>query len=147
MLVEIYASVQNLQKVVDFTYRFPIASRKRDKHLALPEAQMIALVIVAAKLLFPFDELNRYPTSAQDPATQVIDWGHWAHVQKQFEERTAETGKGKEILVTEMDVFDMTNDQLDEYMDWYENSWLDSRGTETRPGLYSQFPFFSFSFF
>jgi RNA polymerase I-specific transcription initiation factor RRN7 len=137
MLVEIYTSVQNLQKVVDFTYRFPIASTKRDKCLAFPEAQMVALVIVAAKLISPFDELKRYPTSAQDPAVQVIDWGHWARVQKEFDERATEdgrAGKAEEILVTERDVLDMTKDQLDKYMDWYENNWLDSRGTETRPG-------------
>lgn len=126
-------AVNRLQRLVGFTYSFPLSPRRSLKHLALPEAQLLALIVVATKLLFPFDELKRYPTSASEPAAQVLDWKLWAHTQKQFDKKPSAGGrlpKGNEILVNDNDVFKMTTQQLDDYMDWYENSWLDSRGMD-----------------
>lgn len=37
-------------------------------------------------------------------------------------------GRGDEIRVKDSDVFQLTAKQVDEYMDWYEKSWLDSKG-------------------
>ncbi|KAL1881723.1 hypothetical protein Plec18167_003322 [Paecilomyces lecythidis] len=82
------------------------------------------------ELLFPFDDVERYPESTKEPASQRLDWKNWLEAQKQFEALTNEggrIGKGNELLVNEKDVFDMTALQLDEYMDWYEKSWLDVR--------------------
>lgn len=129
--MEIYVAVNRLQRLVGFTYSFPLSDRRSLRYLALPEAQLVALIVVATKLLFPFDELKRYPTSALEPAAQVLDWKLWAHTQKQFDNKEFAVGRlprGKEILVNEKDVFKMTTQQLDDYLDWYENSWLDSRG-------------------
>ncbi|KAL1970682.1 hypothetical protein VTN77DRAFT_4326 [Rasamsonia byssochlamydoides] len=128
--LEIYVAVNRLQRLVGFTYSFPLSLRRSLRHLALPEAQLLALIVVATKLLFPFDELKRYPTSSLEPAAQVIDWKLWAHTQKLFDSKASSGGRlprGKEILVNESDVFKMTAQQLDDYLDWYENSWLDSR--------------------
>ncbi|KAL2001956.1 hypothetical protein VTN02DRAFT_934 [Thermoascus thermophilus] len=153
--LEIYPAVNHLQKLVGFTYRFPTDFKGKIRYLAFPEAQMIALVVVATKLFFPFDDVKRYPTSLREPTAQVLDWKLWAQAQRQFESRATaggRIGKGNEILVTENDVLKMTGPQLDEYMDWYEKSWLDSSrvsnpladmfptgrmgtGTETQPNV------------
>ncbi|KAL1985585.1 hypothetical protein VTN96DRAFT_7565 [Rasamsonia emersonii] len=128
--LEIYVAVNRLQRMVGFTYSFPLSDRRSLRYLALPEAQLVSLIVVATKLLFPFDELKRYPTSASEPAAQVLDWKLWAHTQKLFDNKEFAGGRlprGKEILVDEKDVFKMTTQQLDDYLDWYENSWLDSR--------------------
>lgn len=90
---------------------------------------MMALVVISTKLLFPFDDIKRYPESAREPATQAVDWQVWTRVQRHFDQRETSSGRigrGNEILINEKDVFKMTPGQLDEYMDWYENSWLDS---------------------
>jgi RNA polymerase I-specific transcription initiation factor RRN7 len=95
--------------------------------------------VIATKLLFPFDDVQRHPISAQEPTVQTINWGAWAEVQKLFDRRNTSSGKigkGKEILVKEDDVLTMTPDQLDEYMDWYESSWLDSSNGANHPLLY-----------
>lgn len=71
---------------------------------------------------------------------QVIDWSLWSQIQRHFDNRetpAGQLGKGKEILVTERDVFSMTPSQLDEYMDWYESSWLDASKGETYATLFS----------
>jgi RNA polymerase I-specific transcription initiation factor RRN7 len=131
--VEIYAAANRLRRLVGFTYSFPATPRKKLNWLALPEAQMIALIIVATKLFFPFDDLKRYPASSQEPAAQLIDWKIWALAQRNFEDRVfteGRIGQGNELLLSDKDVFNMTAEQLDEYMDWYENNWLDSRGNQ-----------------
>lgn len=128
IIVDIYPAVGALQKLVGFTFSFPTAIAGKRRPLHLPEVQMISLIVISTKLLFPFDDINRYPESAREPSTQVIDWQLWAQVQGHFEQRETSSGrigKGNEVLVNEKDVFSMTSSQLDEYLDWYESSWLD----------------------
>ncbi|BCR84176.1 TFIIB-type zinc finger domain-containing protein [Aspergillus chevalieri] len=127
--IDIYPAVTQLQKLVGFTFTYPptIAGKRRSLHL--PEVQMMTLIVISTKLLFPFDDVKRYPESARDPSTQAIDWQLWAQVQRHFDNReksSGRIGKGNEVLVNEKDVFSMTPNQLDEYLDWYEKSWLDS---------------------
>ncbi|KAF7130954.1 hypothetical protein CNMCM5793_003889 [Aspergillus hiratsukae] len=126
--VEVYPAVKRLQSLVGFTFEFPTSVSGRSRPLHLPEVQLITLIVISTKLFFPFDDIKRYPLSTREPSAQVLDWKLWAQVQRHFDRRETaggRIGKGNEILVTEKDVFNMTQAQLDEYMDWYETSWLD----------------------
>ncbi|KAJ9209740.1 hypothetical protein DTO166G4_8649 [Paecilomyces variotii] len=128
--IEIYPAVNQLQKLTGFTFQFPASVKDKATYLLMPEVQLMSLIVVSTKLLFPFDDIERYPESTKEPGSQRMNWKVWAEAQKQFESRATEggrIGKGNEILVNETDVFDMTTLQLDEYMDWYEKSWLDVR--------------------
>ncbi|KAL2826788.1 hypothetical protein BDW59DRAFT_60544 [Aspergillus cavernicola] len=139
--VDIYPVVKRLQILLGFTIEYPTKIVGKRRPLDKPELQLVTLIVIATKLLFPFDDVQRHPTSAQEPAVQAIDWAVWTSVQDRFERRDAsagKVGKGKEILASEGDVLAMSPDQLDQYMDWYENSWLDS-GKETS-ALASLFP-------
>lgn len=85
------------------------------------------------KLYYPFDDIKRHPRSITEPTAQVVDWGRWAQLQNEFDNRDTvggKLGKGNEIKVKEVDVFHMTQDQLDEYMDWYEKTWVQDGGKE-----------------
>ncbi|KAL4765756.1 TFIIB-type zinc finger domain-containing protein [Aspergillus foveolatus] len=127
--VDIYPVTKRLQTLIGFPFEYPTKKVGRKwKSLDKPELQLITLIVIATKLLFPFDDVQRHPTSTQEPTVQTINWGAWAEVQNLLDRRTTsgKIGKGKEILVKEDDVLTMTPDQLDEYMDWYESSWLDS---------------------
>ncbi|XHF97989.1 hypothetical protein AWENTII_001562 [Aspergillus wentii] len=130
--VEIYPAVFRLQKLAGFSFSYPTTIVGKKRSLNLPELQVMTLIVISTKLLFPFDDLERYPVSSKEPTSQVINWELWAQVQRHFDNRETaggRIGKGNEIQVKEADVFNMTSSQLDEYMDWYENSWLDgSRG-------------------
>lgn len=89
----------------------------------------MALIVVATKLLFPFDDLERHPATAKEPATQSINWSLWARAQTHFDRRENASGsisKEKAIQLTDKDVLNMAPSQLDEYMDWYESNWIDS---------------------
>ncbi|KAB8232215.1 TFIIB-type zinc finger domain-containing protein [Aspergillus alliaceus] len=127
--IDVYSAVKRLQDLLGFSLEFPNSFAGRTRLLDLPEIQVITLIVISTKLLFPFDEIKRYPASAKEPTTQVIDWKLWAQEQRHYDSRETaggRIGKGNEVLVNERDVFDMTPSQLDEYMDWYENSWLDN---------------------
>ncbi|KAE8147865.1 hypothetical protein BDV25DRAFT_159440 [Aspergillus avenaceus] len=133
--IEVYAAVKRLRGVLEFNLEYQAEVPGKSRPLHLPEVQLATLIVISTKLLFPFDDIKRYPVSTKEPTTQVIDWKLWAEAQRNFENRVrvrGKIGKGNEIQVKEKDVFGMTTNQLDEYMDWYEKSWLDN-GIATNP--------------
>lgn len=143
LLVEIYDAAKTLQDLLGVTFEYPKpkAVIERKKSHFLPDVQLIVLIVIATKLLFPFDDLKRYPTTSKEPAAQTMDWSQWAHAQKDFssDSHFAENiGKGTALHVTDKDVLNMTNDQLDNYMDWYASNWLDTSRTPGR--LAEMFP-------
>ncbi|KAL4891631.1 hypothetical protein BDV59DRAFT_181367 [Aspergillus ambiguus] len=140
--VEIYPTIKRLRDLLGFKFEFPTKVVGKRKPIHLPEVQLVTLIVISTKLLFPFDDIERYPVSAKDPTTQVIDWKLWAHVQRQFDNRetsAGKIGKGNEVAINEQDVFSLTLTQLDEYMDWYEKNWLDTSKEGSNP-LADMFP-------
>ncbi|RAL09840.1 TFIIB-type zinc finger domain-containing protein [Aspergillus homomorphus CBS 101889] len=126
--IDIYPAVKRLQHLLGFSFEYPTGTHGRRRPLQLPEVQIVVLIVISTKLLFPFDDYNRYPLSPKEPSVQVVDWALWAQNQRNFDrEETSggRLGKGNEISVTEKDILSMTPSQLDEYMNWYESSWLD----------------------
>lgn len=120
-------------KSVEFTYTFPKEIARRFHRIYLPEVQLMSLVVVATKLLFPFDNVKRYPRTLNDPSVQVIDWEKWAEAQSTFDRRGISQGlltNGAAMQATEMDAMEMTQQQLDEYMDWYDRLWVADKGKD-----------------
>ena len=75
------------------------------------------------------DNVKRYPSSIKEPTSQIMDWKIWKQAQKEYEDREivrGRIGKGNEIFVNDLDILNMGMNQLDEYMDWYENRWIDN---------------------
>ncbi|KAJ6119408.1 hypothetical protein N7523_003688 [Penicillium sp. IBT 18751x] len=130
--IDVYDTVKTLQQLIDFDFTYPsvLESQKRRNSLQLPEVQLVVLLVISTKLIFPFDDLKRYAASHREPATQIMDWSRWEYNQKWFEHLSmAQDDKlDKETLIriNDHDIFQMEPDQLDQYMDWYESSWLDN---------------------
>lgn len=127
-LVEIYASVRKLQQILGFSFQFPLEKRTSTRSLSFPEAQLLALIVVATKLMFPFSKTKGFPISATEPAAQVLDWNVWTAAQKHYEKKSKDKGrlaKGQEVMVNDGHVFHLTGQQMDDYLDWYENTWID----------------------
>ncbi|OKL59360.1 hypothetical protein UA08_05400 [Talaromyces atroroseus] len=126
--LEVYSFVKKLQLFLNFSFKFSSDKRRALRAQAFPEAQLLALIIIATKLIFPFSETKGYPISATEPAAQIVDWNLWADAQKHFKDKTTaegRLGKGQEVTVNEGNVFHMTGQQLDDYLDWYQDTWLD----------------------
>ncbi|ORY10038.1 hypothetical protein BCR34DRAFT_357253 [Clohesyomyces aquaticus] len=102
----------------------------------LPEAQLAACLVVCVKLLYPFDG-HQHPKSVAEPAATILDWGEWTRqVSERSRRGSTDTGLLSEhspsdlAEVREKDVFNMSDGQLDEYMDWYRDTFLDETRVE-----------------
>ena len=151
--LEVYPAVKHLNDIVKFPFTYLSKSNRRRNALAQPEAQLVSLIIVAVKLLFPFESatVKRYPHSLNEPAAQRVDWTAWIEARKNLESDGKESGgdrkfkKGQEIEVIDSDIFNMSDTQMDSYMDWYQRTWTKpadaaDEDTSVRKGILDMFP-------
>lgn len=116
--VEIYGSCYQLAEALGIKFQYPkILSRHQLSEY--PELQVAALVVISTKLLQPFDNMIRSPESLKDPSALRIDWDGWSGMAAEGSDATP----GQEAKVTEADVFNMSGDMLDRYLDWYNKTW------------------------
>lgn len=149
--LEVYDVTIRLSKLLnlDFVLRPDRKGRLGVRHL--PEAQLAGCLVVCIKLLYPFDGEKRHPRSAAEPTAAVMDWSRW---QEQIQATKAEQ-KGDDHRFTneeltkleEKDIFDMPSDRLDQYLDFYADTFLDEaeiqRTKDTddfRNAIYDVFP-------
>ncbi|KAL1957447.1 hypothetical protein VTO42DRAFT_6015 [Malbranchea cinnamomea] len=128
--LEVFPAVRHLQSLIGYTFSFSDSIVGRFHRIYLPEVQLISLVVIVTKLLYPLDDVKRYPYSWKDPAAQAMNWDTWVRTQTEFEEkgrRGERLRKGEAISVSESDAFRMAPQQLDDYMDWYEKMWIDKQ--------------------
>ena len=91
--------------------------------------------MIATKLYHPFDTLPRHASSLADPAALTIDWPTWVDAHKAHDASNTSDDhipRGSEINITEADVMKMTGEQLDEYMDYYERTFIDAERIEQK---------------
>ena len=159
--LEIYPTVKNLNTIVEFTFTYSLTSDSRPRRNATshPEAQLISLVVVATKLIFPFDSdvVKRHPRSLNEPAAQRIDWKKWVELRKHGTTTFGTTGgdtsagegrsrltleKGREAEITDNDVLKMSGAEMDQYMDWYQRTWIkpDDAEDKVNKELLDMFP-------
>ena len=94
--------------------------------------------MIATKLYFPFHTLKEphKACSLSDPAALNLDWEAWLAAQSQRDDDLNSKDslpRGSEIHITENDVMDMSSSQLDQYMDYYERTFVDESRAETKP--------------
>ena len=126
-LVQIYDAVRQISNLLQINFSFPRPG-SRQKALSWPELQIMALIVVAVKLFHPFDFLDRHPNTETDPGVLSIDWEIWNESQAKYGTQICppeKIGRGNEISVTEHDIMNMSDEKLDEYLDWSEKTWVD----------------------
>ncbi|KIV83293.1 hypothetical protein PV11_05331 [Exophiala sideris] len=141
--LEVYVTVRRLSTISRYNFSYPdagTAATTRRQATTFPEAQLMSLVVIATKLLFPFDSqtVKRYPRDPNDPMTLRLDWAAWLNAKGRFDkgsEKMTEPDSlkpGSEIHVTDKDVFNMSDKQLDQYMDWFQRSWISPTSTQAQ---------------
>lgn len=126
--LEVYAAAQTLNEVLKFDFRHTESGKKRRSALSYPEAQLISLVVIATKLLFPFDNgvLQHYSPNEAEQDTLKIDWTSWMEIReakKSLDGPNTPLENSKLIQIKDTNVFNMSAQQLDQYMDWYQRTW------------------------
>jgi len=127
--LEVYATARQLNAITHFPFTYPQPGTTRRQPTAYPESQLMALVVIATKLLFPFDSDRHkwHPKSLNRPGTLCMSWSTWMSSKRDFDNASKPaTGleRGQEIHVKDTDILDMTVEQLDQYMDWYQRAWI-----------------------
>ena len=128
--VEIYSAVRRLAALLGVDFKYPLNYKKSHNLLQTPEIQLICLIVVATKLSHPFDEVVRSPENESDPTIVKIDWEKWR--QLMVEKPVEGLKRGEEIKVTDGAVLDMSEKEMDDYLDWYQRNWIDDRDQKSR---------------
>lgn len=125
-----------IAKLLSISYSFPTLGG-RQAASSFPEVHLMALLVVAVKLHHPFDHVQRYATAINDPGIMTVDWDIWCKQQKDFDHRLTSEGKlgrGNEMKIQDRDVLNMTGAQMDEYLDWFERTWVQEGNQEAKKG-------------
>lgn len=149
--LELYSATLRLGELLGYDFALHYNDRQRLGARNLPEAQLIGCLIVSVKLFYPFDKVKRYPVSSSEPTAAVVDWKKWCKAMKASKTRQGERSWGfttEELTkLTESNVFDMQPHQLDQYLDFYAESFLDaaeiqrtSDNSTFRRQIYGWFP-------
>ena len=125
--------MRRIAELLKLKFSFPVAGSPQHRS-DFPELQIMALLVIAVKLYYPFDTIERHPKALGELGVLAIDWNSWMESQKRYDERATAGGKigrGNEIKVSEEDVWKMSEDQMDEYLDWFEKTWVDEDRART----------------
>jgi RNA polymerase I-specific transcription initiation factor RRN7 len=149
--LQLYDATLRLQDLLGYTFVLQHNGRQAIGMAHLPEAQLIGCLIVCIKLFYPFDKIKRLPESVAEPAALVVDWKKWCKYMNAAdkEQRQGETNFTTEELtkLQESDVFEMKPEQLDQYLGFYDDTFLDDAeiqrtrdNDDFRNALFDMFP-------
>jgi RNA polymerase I-specific transcription initiation factor RRN7 len=149
--LEVYDATLRLGDLLGYTFVFRYDGRQNLGVRHLPEAQLIGCLILCVKLFYPFDKVRRAPQSSSEPTAVVMNWKRWCEhmTAAKKEQREGNPGFTTEELtkLRESDVFEMRPDQLDQYLDFYADTFLDDAeiqrtkdNDDFRNALYGFFP-------
>lgn len=145
--LEVYNTVKALTKLVayDFAYKFQSKvaqnlkeeskKRRRRTPIAMPELQLVSLIVVATKLLFPFpippisrpsSQGHGLHTSSTEPSRNALtelslDWSTWLALHKS--NPSPKSFAQKHIETTDRDVLQMSPEEMDDYISWYQRTF------------------------
>ena len=132
----LHPSTLAIATMLNIDFNFPRPNR-RQRASTLPELTLISLLVIATKLYHPFNNATRprHATSLTDPAIMTINWPAWVKAHDAHHARLNPADhlpRGTELNVTEEHAMSMTGQQLDEYMDFYERTFIDEERAETK---------------
>jgi RNA polymerase I-specific transcription initiation factor RRN7 len=133
--IEVYAATQRLATVLGMDFTLQLGGKMDSSRvLRYPEVQLMSLLVVSTKLFFPIDDVERHPVSANDLSALKIDWTEWAaihnrlqdgddpEVQNSKDKTSHELSFPEAFQISESDCLTMGDDELDRYMDWYQEN-------------------------
>lgn len=125
--IEVYPAVQKLASLLSYDFaHLHNEQKKKLRIIDFPEAQLISTIIIAVKLLYPFDDLKRYPSSAEDSSVAVLNWETWHQAKQEYEDKVCDGSKlsyEAAAKISEIDVLKMADSAIDDYLDYFHKTW------------------------
>lgn len=149
--LELYDATLRLADLLGHNFALEHNGRKQLGLRHLPEAQLIGCFVVCVKLFYPFDKVRRLPRSSSEPAVSVVDWKAWcmqmSKVKRNQQKPNSDFTSEEFTQLQEDDVFQLLPKQLDQYLDFYNDTFLDEAETQRtknnddfKYALYDMFP-------
>jgi RNA polymerase I-specific transcription initiation factor RRN7 len=116
-IVDSIIVTRKLASILGYQFQFPI-EKLSNTRLDYPEIRLIALLIVATKLTFPFSEDTSISQPADLGSLEIpkFDWQRWRQgKQKLHTQQETKTGKYDFNKVTPSQVVSMDDEELDAY--------------------------------
>ena len=132
--IDAFQAVTKIAKILSMDFSFP-KPRRHQRISHLPEMALVSLLVIVIKLYHPFNAIHYSAISSADVAILAVDWDAWIAARRAHESRMVDPehlSRGSEINVTEEDAMEMTGTQLDDYLDWYERTWVDEERTQRK---------------
>jgi RNA polymerase I-specific transcription initiation factor RRN7 len=133
--IEVYAATQRLARILDIDFTLQLGGKTSSSRvLRYPEVQLMSLLVVATKLFFPIDDIDRHPLSANDLSALQMDWPEWAaaqssvqggndsEIQNSKDDTAPDLSFPEAFKISESDCLSMGDEELDRYMDWYQEN-------------------------
>jgi RNA polymerase I-specific transcription initiation factor RRN7 len=133
--IEVYAATQRLAHLLGIDFTLQLGGKTdSNRVLRYPEVQLMSLLIVSTKLFFPIDDIDRHPVSANDLSALKMDWTEWVATHSAVHDRdesnihTTKDNNSPDLTfpeafkISESDCLAMGDDELDRYMDWYQEN-------------------------
>ncbi|PSS02114.1 hypothetical protein BD289DRAFT_422602 [Coniella lustricola] len=125
---EVYVHVRAMSRVLGFDFTLGI-NKQRYKLLDHPDILLVASVVFATKLLYPFDEKSRRPFNYRDPSSLQVNWSKWRELMRDLDGNTLERRDINKLEVE--DVWTLSDEKIDDYLNWYEETRIKPK-TETQ---------------
>lgn len=156
--LEIYAAVKRLAQLVEYDFTYELlageksqgggARKKRRSPVATPEVQLVSLIVVATKLLYPF--ALPHPQTSQHTVSSTssyLDWQSWLNIHSLYhKDKRLELKPDQAIQASAHDIHDFDLESLDQYMDWYQDTFttpasvLREKKTDLENNILNMFP-------
>jgi RNA polymerase I-specific transcription initiation factor RRN7 len=135
--IEVYAATQRLARILDIDFKLQLGGKTSSSRvLRYPEVQLMSLLVVSTKLFFPIDDIDRHPVSANDLSALQMDWSEWAAaqgplldggdesdiIQNSKHDISPDLTFPEAFSISESDCLAMGDEELDRYMDWYQDN-------------------------
>lgn len=141
--VPVHWAVGKVAGILSMNLSFPATRRRRRQKISdLPELALISLLVIAVKLYYPFNATDLSVDSTSHPALSNMDWDAWLNSHTNHRSRLQDRDhlmRGSEMNVKDKDAMEMTETQMDDYLDWCERTWVDEDRARQKPkGLSSE---------
>lgn len=136
--LEIFPCAFRLAKVLNLDFKYPELFAGQFRATDYPELRLMGLIVVSTKLLQPCDNITRKPEIGTDPITMRLRWESWKHVMTEKEVKGLKPGE--EVKIREEDVFEMNGEKLDDYLAWYQKTWMDDKEDKLPKQILDLFP-------
>lgn len=99
-------------------FSFPL-EKKKLRLLDHPDVALVACIMLATQILYPFDGEERYPFTDATPSAVKVDWEYW---RRAFAEGPADKLARHEVdSITAEEAWVISEQKVDDYLEWYQH--------------------------